>query len=98
MTVQRLADATGTICVAKQRIGCGRVFARQTLTVHVSDTTITIELGDGDKSHRPPHHHDGAHYHQVQAATNGQKNLALLTHINWHKKEAHQPSHGRQLP
>jgi transposase InsO family protein len=48
VTVQRLADPTGTICVAKQRIGCGRVFARQTLTVHVSDTTITIELGDGD--------------------------------------------------
>jgi hypothetical protein len=48
VTVQRLADATGTICVARQRIGCGRVFARQTLTVHVTDTTITIELGDGD--------------------------------------------------
>ena len=48
VTVQRLADATGTICVANQRIGCGRVFARQTLTVHVSDTTITVELGDGD--------------------------------------------------
>jgi hypothetical protein len=48
VTVQRLADASGTICVAAQRIGCGRAFARQTLTVHVSETTITIELGDGD--------------------------------------------------
>jgi hypothetical protein len=48
VTVQRLADASGTICVAKQRIGCGRAFARQTLTVHVSETTITVELGDGD--------------------------------------------------
>jgi hypothetical protein len=48
LTVQRLADATGTICVAKQRIGCGRAFARQTLTVHVSEATITVELGDGD--------------------------------------------------
>jgi transposase InsO family protein len=48
VTVQRLADASGTICVASQRIGCGRAFARQTLTVHVSETTITIELGDGD--------------------------------------------------
>jgi hypothetical protein len=28
--------------------GCGRAFARQTLTVHVSETTITVELGDGD--------------------------------------------------
>jgi hypothetical protein len=48
VTVQRLADASGTICVARQRIGCGRAFARQTLTAHVSETTITVELGDGD--------------------------------------------------
>jgi transposase InsO family protein len=48
VTVQRLADASGTICVATQRIGCGRAFARQTLTAHVSETTITVELGDGD--------------------------------------------------
>jgi hypothetical protein len=48
VTVQRLADSTGTISVARQRIGCGRAFARQTLTVHVSETTITVELGDGD--------------------------------------------------
>ena len=48
VTVQRLADFTGTICVTRQRIGLGRAFARQTLTVHVSDTTITVDLGDGD--------------------------------------------------
>ena len=48
VTVQRLADRTGVISVAKQRIGLGRAFARQTLTAHVSDTTITVELGDGD--------------------------------------------------
>jgi hypothetical protein len=48
VTVQRLADSTGTISVARQRIGCGRAFARQTLTVHVSETTITVELGDSD--------------------------------------------------
>ncbi|MDX6238237.1 MAG: hypothetical protein QOG10_3052 [Kribbellaceae bacterium] len=48
VTVQRLADRTGVISVAKQRIGLGRAFARQTLTAHVSETTITVELGDGD--------------------------------------------------
>ena len=48
VTVQRLADGTGTICVTRQRIGLGRAFARQTLTVHVSDTTITVDIGDGD--------------------------------------------------
>ena len=46
--LQRLADAGGTICVAKQRIGCCRAFARQTLTVHVSGTSITVKLRDGD--------------------------------------------------
>jgi transposase InsO family protein len=48
VTVQRLADRTGVISVAKQRIGLGRAFARHTLTAHVSETTITVELGDGD--------------------------------------------------
>jgi len=48
VTVQRLADGTGVISVARQRIGLGRVHARRTLTVHVSDTTITVDLGDGD--------------------------------------------------
>jgi hypothetical protein len=32
VTVQRLADRTGLISVAKQRIGLGRAFARQTVT------------------------------------------------------------------
>ena len=40
VTVQRLADASGTICVARQRIGCGRAFARQTLTAHVSERPL----------------------------------------------------------
>lgn len=48
VTVQRLADRSGVISVARQRIGLGRAYAQQTVTVHVSDTTITIELGDGD--------------------------------------------------
>ena len=48
VTVHRLADASGTICVANQRVGCGRAFAHQTLTIRVSETTITVELGDGD--------------------------------------------------
>ncbi len=53
VTVQRLADRTGVISVARQRIGLGRAFARHTLTAHVSETTITVELGDGDTHDSP---------------------------------------------
>lgn len=44
----RLADHTGVVSVCGQRVGIGRVYARRTLTVLVSDTTLAIELGDGD--------------------------------------------------
>jgi transposase InsO family protein len=46
--VQRLADHTGVVSVCGQRIGVGRTYARRTLTVVVSDTTLAIELDDGD--------------------------------------------------
>ena len=46
--VQRLADHTGVMSVCGQRVGVGRAYARRTLTVLVSDTTLAIELGDGD--------------------------------------------------
>jgi hypothetical protein len=36
------------VSVCGQRVGIGRVYARRTLTVLVSDTTLAIELGDGD--------------------------------------------------
>ena len=53
--MQRLADASGTICVAKQRIGCGRAFARQTLTVHVSERVEKIKAvaAEGAEPARP---------------------------------------------
>jgi len=34
--------------VAGQKAALGRVHAGQTVTVPVSDTTLTIEFGDGD--------------------------------------------------
>ena len=46
--VQRLADHTGVVSVCGQRVGAGRAYARRTLTVVVSDTTLAIELDDGD--------------------------------------------------
>jgi transposase InsO family protein len=46
--VQRLADHTGAVSVCGQRVGVGRAYARRTLTIAVSDTTLAIELDDGD--------------------------------------------------
>ena len=46
--VQRRASATGVIMVAGQKAALGRSHAGQTVTVHVSDTTLAIEFADGD--------------------------------------------------
>jgi hypothetical protein len=46
--VQRLVDHAGTVSVCGQRVSLGRAHARRTLTIAVSDTTLAIELGDGD--------------------------------------------------
>jgi len=46
--VQRRASATGVIMVAGQKIALGRVHAGDTVTVLVSDTTLTIDAGDGE--------------------------------------------------
>ena len=46
--VQRRASNTGIIMVAGQKIPLGRLHRHRTLTVTVSDTTIAVDLGDGD--------------------------------------------------
>ena len=46
--VQRLAARDGTVSVCGQRVGVGRAYAQRTLTVLVSQTTLAIELDDGD--------------------------------------------------
>jgi transposase InsO family protein len=46
--VQRRASNTGIIMVAGQKIALGRLHQHRTLTVTVSDTTLAIDLGDGD--------------------------------------------------
>ena len=45
---QRRASNTGIIMVAGQKIALGRLHRHRTLTVTVSDTTIAVDLGDGD--------------------------------------------------
>ncbi len=46
--VQRRVSNTGVIMVAGQKIALGRLHQHRTLTVTVSDTTLAIDLGDGD--------------------------------------------------
>ncbi|MFP1630075.1 IS481 family transposase [Streptomyces sp. 5K101] len=42
--VQRRISTTGTIMVCRQVVSLGRTYAGQTVTVHVTDSTITVEL------------------------------------------------------
>jgi hypothetical protein len=46
--VQRRASNTGIIMVVGQKIALGRLHRHRTVTVTVSDTTLAIDLGDGD--------------------------------------------------
>lgn len=44
--VQRRVASNGVIMVAGQRIALGRTRAGQVVTIHASDTTLTLDLGD----------------------------------------------------
>ncbi|MFC8501736.1 IS481 family transposase [Pedococcus sp. NPDC057267] len=46
--VQRRASNTGVIMVAEQKIALGRTHAGHTVTVTASETTISVDLPDGD--------------------------------------------------
>ncbi|MGV9305520.1 hypothetical protein [Nonomuraea sp. NPDC003727] len=47
--VQRRANAFGVVMVARQTVCLGRLHAGQVVTVHVSDTTLTIDLPEGPR-------------------------------------------------
>ena len=48
VTIQRRASNTGVIMVAGQKIALGRIHAGRTVTVHVAEDTMTIDLGGDD--------------------------------------------------
>ncbi|GGP02521.1 hypothetical protein GCM10012278_10090 [Nonomuraea glycinis] len=50
VTVQRRANAFGVIMVTRQAVSLGRLHAGQVVTVHVSDTTLTIDLEEGPRT------------------------------------------------
>ena len=46
--VQRRASNTGIVMVVGQKVALGRIHAGQTVTIHVAEHTLTIQLPDGD--------------------------------------------------
>ncbi|MEU7381158.1 IS481 family transposase, partial [Streptomyces sp. NPDC042207] len=42
--VQRRVSAVGTVMVCRQVVSLGRPYAGRTVTVHVADSTLTVEL------------------------------------------------------
>jgi hypothetical protein len=48
VTVQRRVSSTGTICVCRQTVSVGRNHTGRILVVHVSETTIAVELDDNE--------------------------------------------------
>ena len=46
--MQRRASHSGVITVAGQKVALGRQFKHHTVTVHVSETTLAIELPGAD--------------------------------------------------
>jgi transposase InsO family protein len=52
VSVQRRVSATGTICVCRQTVALGRIHARRTVTVHVCEHTLAIELDDETRTIR----------------------------------------------
>ena len=54
--VQRRASNTGVITVAGQKVALGREHQHRTVTDHVSETTLAVELPDAEEPRRPPHH------------------------------------------
>ncbi|HSU37104.1 MAG TPA: hypothetical protein VLJ88_15710, partial [Propionibacteriaceae bacterium] len=46
--VQRRASKDGIVSVCKQKVALGRIHRYQTVAIWVSDTTLAIELDDGE--------------------------------------------------
>ncbi len=46
--VQRRASKDGIVCVCSQKVALGRIHRYQTVAIWVSDTTLAIELDDGE--------------------------------------------------
>jgi hypothetical protein len=52
VTSQRRVSATGTICVCRQTVALGRTHARRTVSIHVCEHSLSIELDDETRTIR----------------------------------------------
>ena len=52
VTVQRRVSATGRIVVCRQAVSLGRIHAGRIVSVHASEHTLAIELGDDTRTVR----------------------------------------------
>ncbi|WP_330468558.1 IS481 family transposase [Micromonospora zamorensis] len=52
--VQRRASNSGVVMVVGQKVALGRVHAGKTVTIDVTDTTLTVECDDGPRTFRGP--------------------------------------------
>jgi transposase InsO family protein len=52
VAVQRKVSADGVVMVARQAVALGRTYAGQTVTIHATETTLTIELDSGPRTVR----------------------------------------------
>lgn len=48
ITAQRQASATGAIVIAGQKVSLGRLHAGASVTVHAAETTLEVDLSDGE--------------------------------------------------
>ena len=46
--VRRRVSSTGVITICRQKVALSRTHQHQTVTIHVSETTLAIELDDGE--------------------------------------------------
>ena len=46
--VQRRVSSTGVITICRQKVALGRTHQHETVTIHVSETTLAVELDDGE--------------------------------------------------
>ena len=90
ITVQRRVSSTGIVMVCGQKIALGRTHGQQTVTIHVADTTLAVELDDGET--RVIRRTTTVPVRNIKASrprTATSVFLDLMSHISWRRRVAH---------
>ena len=76
--------SNGVLMVARQKVAIGRQFKHTTLTVHVCETTLAIELPDGEARVLRRTTHDAVrNIEGQQPRTADTSFLGQMSHIRW---------------